>query len=127
LRNFVLKEMHNVSYTGHPRYQKNITAIRGHQYFWHGMKRDVTNYLARCMECQKVKARHRHLAGFLQPLPITEWKWELVTIDFITKLPRIARKHDYIMVVVDKLIKVTHFIHVKVTHKASNIVEIHMK
>jgi hypothetical protein len=63
----------------------------------------------------------------LQPLPIPEWKWEVVTIDFITKLPRTVKQHDSIMVVVDKLTKVAHFIHVKTTHKETNIVEIYMK
>jgi hypothetical protein len=60
-------------------------------------------------------------------LPIPEWKWEIVTIDFITKFPRTTRKHDSIMVVVDKITKATHFILVKMTHKTTNIVEIYMK
>jgi hypothetical protein len=60
-------------------------------------------------------------------LPIPEWKWEVVTIDFITKFPRTTRKHDSIMVVVDKLTKDAHFIPVKVTHKVTNIAEIYMK
>jgi hypothetical protein len=47
-------------------------------------------------------------------------------MDFITKLPRIAKKHDYIMVVVDKLTKVSQFIPVKSTHKETNIIEIYM-
>jgi hypothetical protein len=68
------------------------------------MKKDITEYIARCMECQKVKAEHRHLAGLLQPLPIPEWKWEVVTMDFIIGLPRIGNLHDSIMVVVDKLV-----------------------
>jgi hypothetical protein len=63
----------------------------------------------------------------LQPLPIPEWKWEVVTMDFITKLPRTNKKHDYIMVVVDKLTKDAHFIPVKLTHKASNFVDIYMR
>ena len=85
------------------------------------MKKDVTDYLAKCMECQKVKAKHKHPVGLLQPLSIPEWKWEVVTIDFITKLPRIARQHDSIMVEVDKLTKAAHFVCAKATHKATNI------
>jgi hypothetical protein len=60
-------------------------------------------------------------------LPIPEWKWEVVTIDFITKFPRTTRQHDSIMVVVDKLTKAAHFIPVKTTHKETNIAEIYMK
>jgi len=77
------------------------------------MNIDVTDYLARYMECQKVKDEHGHPTGFLQPIPIPEWKWEFVTINFITKFPKTTRKHDSIMVVVDKLTKASHFIPVK--------------
>jgi hypothetical protein len=85
------------------------------------MKKDVVDYIARCMECQRVKVEHRHPTGLLQPFPIPEKKWEVVTIDFITKFPRTTRKHDSIMVVVDKLTKVSHFIPVKMTHTTTNI------
>jgi hypothetical protein len=63
----------------------------------------------------------------LQPLPILEWKWDVVTLDFITKLPRTTKKHDSIMVVVDKLTKNAHFIPVKLTHKKTKIAEIYMR
>jgi hypothetical protein len=91
------------------------------------MKNEVANYIARCLECQKVKMEHRNPAGMLQPFPVLEWNWEFVTFDFITKLPRTVKKHDSIMVVVDKLTKATHFIQVKTTHKETNIAEIYMK
>jgi hypothetical protein len=51
------------------------------------MKKEVAYFIAKCLECQKVKADHRHPTGFLHPLPILEWKWEVVTMDFITKTP----------------------------------------
>jgi hypothetical protein len=79
------------------------------------------------LECQKVKAENRHPTGLLQPLLIPEWKWEIVTMDFITKLPRTNKQHDSIMVVVDKLTKAAHFILVKLTHKATNIADVYMK
>jgi hypothetical protein len=85
------------------------------------MKKDVTNYISKCMECQRVKANHRNLVGFLQPFPILEWKWKVVAIDFITNFLRITRKHDSIKVVVGNLTMVTHFISVKLSHKVVNI------
>jgi hypothetical protein len=91
------------------------------------MKKDVVDYIARCMEFQRVKAKHRHLAGFLQPLPIPKKKWEVVTIGFIIKFPRTTRQHDSIMVVVDKLTKATHFVLIKTTHTATNIAEIYIR
>ena len=74
------------------------------------MKNDIADYIAICMECQKVKVEHRNSVGLLQPLPIPEWKWEVVTIDFITKFPRTVRQHDLVMVVVDKFTEVALFI-----------------
>jgi hypothetical protein len=91
------------------------------------MKREIVEYVARCMECQKVKVEHRHPARLLQPLPIPEWKWEVVTMDFITGLPRTSKLHDSIMVVVDKLTKYAHFMPLKTTHKAVDVVDILIK
>ena len=82
------------------------------------MKNDAANYLARCIECQQIKTEHQHPVGLLQPLPIPEWKWEIISMDFITGLTKTNKQHESIMVVVDKLSKVSHFIPVKSTFKA---------
>jgi hypothetical protein len=74
-----------------------------------------------------MKIEHRHPVGLLQPFPIPKWKWEVVTIYFITKLPKTVKQHDSIMVVVDRLTKESHFIPVKTTHKTVNIGEIFIK
>jgi hypothetical protein len=118
--------MHNAPYARHPGYQKTVAAVKS-QYFWLGMKREIAEYIARCMECQRVKTKHRHPAGLLQPLPIPEWKWEVVIMNFIMGFPRIGKLHDSIMVVVDKLTKVAHFIPLKTTHKAADVADIFMK
>jgi hypothetical protein len=126
LKNMVLREMHNLPYVGHLGYQKTIATFK-RQYFWPGMKKDAAEYIVRFLECQKEKDEHRNPIGFLQPFPTLKWKWEVVKIDFITKLPRTSRKHDSIMVVVDKLTKVSHFIPVKLTHKETNIYDIYIR
>jgi hypothetical protein len=122
----ILKEMHNVAYAGHPGYQKTMAAVKSH-YFWPGLKKEIIEYITRCMECQKVKAEHRDPTGLLQPLPIPEWKWDVVTMDFIIGLPRTSKQHDSIMVVVDKLTKSAHFIPLKTTHKAADVADIFLK
>jgi len=71
MKSILLRELHNMPYARHPGYQKTIAAVRG-QYFWPGMKKDVAEYIAKCMECQKVKAENKHLVGLLQPLGISE-------------------------------------------------------
>jgi hypothetical protein len=62
------------------------------------MKADIVNYVARCLECQQVKAKHRHPVGLLQPHVIPESKWEVISMDFIVGLPLTTRRHDSIFV-----------------------------
>jgi hypothetical protein len=65
--------------------------------------------------------------GFLQPFPIPKKKWEVATIDLITKFPRITCQHNSIMVGVDKFTKGAHFVPVKMTHTTNNITEIYIR
>ena len=78
--------------------------------FWTNMKKEVAEYLAHFLECQQVKVEHQNPVVLLQSLSIPEWKWETISMDFITGLPNNFRQRDSIMVVVDKLIKASHFI-----------------
>eukprot|EP00253_Pinus_taeda_P029605 PITA_29605 len=126
LRKLILDEFHTSHYTGHPGYQKMIVALRK-EHYWPKMKKEVAEYLARCLECQQIKAEHMHPAGLLQPLPIPEWKWEIISMDFIIGLPRTRKNNDSIMVVVDKLSNAAHFIPVQSTYKAVKIAHIFMK
>ena len=121
-----MDKINQAQYSGHPGYQKTIATAR-RQYFWPGMKKNMAEYISRCMKCQQVKVEHQHLAGLLQPLPIPERKWEVISMDFITGLPMTWRQHDSIMVVVDRLTKAAHFIPVKSTHKTDDIAKIFMK
>eukprot|EP00253_Pinus_taeda_P002818 PITA_02818 len=103
-----------------------ITSLRK-EYYWPGMKRDAIESLSRCLECQQIKAKHQHPTGLLQLLPIPEWKWETISMDFITGLPKTRKNNDSIMVVVDKLSKSAHFIPVQSTYKAVQIAHIFMQ
>ena len=85
------------------------------QYYWSGMKRHVGDFVRRCLTCQQVKAEHQKLAGLLQPLEVAEWKWEHVTMDSVTHLPRTQQKHDAVWVIVDRLTKSTHFLAMRMT------------
>ena len=85
--------------------------------WWTRMKKDIAEYVAVCDVCQRVKAEHQKPAGLLQPMPIPEWKWDKLGMDFITRLPRTKAGYDSIWVVVDRLTKVAHFIPVKTTYR----------
>ena len=63
-----------------------------------------------------MKFEHQNLIGLLQEMPLLEWKWEHITMDFVVRLPSTQRGYDFIWVVVDRLTKSTHFILVKATY-----------
>ncbi|GJX56327.1 retrotransposon protein, putative, ty3-gypsy subclass [Tanacetum coccineum] len=75
-----------------------------------GMKHDVARYVAKCLTCQQVKIEHQRASGLLQPLDIPTWKWDQISMDFVTGLPRTFKMNDAIWVVVDRLTKSAHFL-----------------
>lgn len=86
-REEVLREFHHsrlAVYLGGTKIYHDLSC----QFWWRVMKRDVTLFVSKCLTCQQVKAKHQRPAGLLQPLPIAEWKWEHVTMDFVVGLPR---------------------------------------
>ena len=74
------------------------------------MKLDVAKYVAECVTCARVKAQHQKPYGSLEPLPVPMGKWEDITMDFVSKLPRTKSGNDMIWVVVDRFTKSAHFI-----------------
>ncbi|KAK6126815.1 hypothetical protein DH2020_039442 [Rehmannia glutinosa] len=95
-------------------------------YWWANMKNQVAEYVARCLTCQQVKAEHQRPSGLLQPLPIPEWKWEYITMDFVTDLPRTRSSHDAIWVIVDRLTKSAHFIPIRKTYSLHKLAQIYI-
>ena len=95
--------------------------------YWLGMKKDVAGYLAQCLECEQIKVENQHPAELLQPLPIPKWKWETISMDFIMGLPKSNKNNDSIMVVVDKLSKLAHFIPMQSTYRVVQIAHVFMQ
>ena len=84
-------------------------------FWWRNMKRSIGNFVERCLTCQQVKAEHQRPSGLLNPLEIPEWKWEHITMDFVTGLPRSVKGNEAIWVIVDRCTKSAHFIPVRMT------------
>ncbi|KAL5565844.1 hypothetical protein UlMin_029008 [Ulmus minor] len=120
IRMAILEEAHKSRFALHPGSTKMYQDLR-RQYWWRGMKRDVAQFIAKCMTCQQVKAEHQRPGGQLQSLPIPEWKWDHITMDFVTDLPKTPSGYDAIWVVVDRLTKSAHFIPIKVTYKLDKL------
>jgi transposase InsO family protein len=83
-------------------------------------------FVAECDVCCRVKADHLKPARTLQPFPIPAWKWEDITMDFITRLPRTSSRYDSIWMIVDWLTKSAHFIPVKVTYVVPKYAELYL-
>ncbi|KAJ8751549.1 hypothetical protein K2173_016786 [Erythroxylum novogranatense] len=91
----IMDEAHNAPYSMHPGSTRMYRDLKEH-FWWKGMKKDVAEYVSRCLVCQQVKAEHQAPSGMLQPLSIPEWKWQRITMDFLMGLPRTSKKHDAI-------------------------------
>ena len=111
LRRFLIHEAHSTRYSGHFSDKKTIKKLAT-QFYWPGMYDDVSRYIRRCWECQRHKTGEEARQGELQPLPIPKRPWMDVAMDFVTHLPisQGAQQHDAILVVVDRLTKMAHFI-----------------
>jgi hypothetical protein len=90
------------------------------------MKREFARYVSECDICQRVKASHLKITGVLQHLPITSWKWEDSSMDFIVGLPNTSQRHDSIWVIIDRLTKTTHFLPVHTTYNAKKYAKIYL-
>ena len=102
LREEILREFHFSRFVVHLGGTKMYRDLR-RQYYWSGMKRHAEDFVRQYLRCQQVKAEHQRPVGLLQPLEIAEWKWEHITMDFVTHLPRTSLKHDAVWVIVDRL------------------------
>ncbi|CAH1431389.1 unnamed protein product [Lactuca virosa] len=121
-----MDEAHKSRFSIHPGATKMYRDLRP-DYWWPCMKRDVAWYVERCLTFRKVKAEHQRPHGKMQPLDIPVWKWEDITMDFITKLPRTARGVDSIWVIVDRLTKSAHFIPIQESISAEKLAEIYVR
>ncbi|GJR73877.1 putative reverse transcriptase domain-containing protein [Tanacetum coccineum] len=88
MRTIIMDEAHKTRYSIHPGADKMYHDLRD-MYWWPRMKRDIATYVSKCLTFSKLKAEHQRPSGLLQQPEIPEWKWDKITMDFITKLPKI--------------------------------------
>nr|GFC79552.1 reverse transcriptase domain-containing protein [Tanacetum cinerariifolium] len=88
-------------------------------YWWPNMKADIATYVSKCLTCAKVKAEHQKPSGLLVQPEIPEWKWDNITMDIVTKLPKSSQGYDTIWVIVDRLTKSAIFTPIRETDPMS--------
>ncbi|GJX65932.1 putative reverse transcriptase domain-containing protein [Tanacetum coccineum] len=91
------------------------------------MKADIATYVSKCLTCAKVKAEHQRPSGLLQQPEIPKWKWEHITMDFVTGLPRTSSGYNSIWVIVDRLTKSAHFLPMKKTDSMEKLTQLYLK
>ncbi|GKC08173.1 putative reverse transcriptase domain-containing protein [Tanacetum coccineum] len=82
-------------------------------YWWPNIKVDIATYVSKCLTCARVKTEHQRPSGLLVQPEIPKWKWDNITMDFLTKLPKSSQGFDTIWVIVDRLTKSAHFLPIR--------------
>ncbi|CAI7908185.1 unnamed protein product [Closterium sp. NIES-53] len=126
LRQLLLEEFHDVLYAGHFGSNKTLAGIVK-VYYWPHMANDVQKFVTSCDTCQRMKSSKQKKAGLLQPLPVPEQPWQVVSLDFITGLPPTNAGHDAILVVIDKFSKMGHFIPTHTTARTEETAQLFLK
>nr|GEV27902.1 putative reverse transcriptase domain-containing protein [Tanacetum cinerariifolium] len=126
LRSVIMHESYKLKYSIHPGSDKMHQDMKK-LYSWPNMKANIATYVSKYLTCARVKAEHQRLSGLLVQPAIPEWKWDNITIDFITKLPKSPQGFDTIWVIVDRLTKSAHFLLIRENDPLDNLLRVMLK
>ncbi|GKA89201.1 putative reverse transcriptase domain-containing protein [Tanacetum coccineum] len=126
LRDLIMHESHKSKYFILPSSDKMYQDLKK-LYWWPNMKAIIAEYVGKCLTCSRVKAECQKPSGLLIQPKIPIWKWERITMDFVTKLPKTSNGHDTIWVIVDRLTKSAHFIPIKATDSMETLTRLYIK
>ncbi|GKA69452.1 putative reverse transcriptase domain-containing protein, partial [Tanacetum coccineum] len=126
LRDLVMHELHKSKYSIHPGSNKMYQDLKL-LYWWPNMKANIATYVSKCLTYVKVKAEHQKPSGLVQQPEILVWKWERITMDFVSGLLRTPSGYDTIWVIVDRLTESTHFLPMKKTDSMEKLTRLYLK
>ncbi|GJR25307.1 putative reverse transcriptase domain-containing protein [Tanacetum coccineum] len=126
LRIVIMHESHKSKYSIYLGYDKMYQDMKK-LYWWPNMKANIATYVSKCLTCAKVKAEHQRPSGLLVQPKIPKWKWDNITMDFVTKLPKSSQGYDTIWVVVDRLTKSAIFIPMRETDPMDELARMYLK
>jgi hypothetical protein len=126
LRYMILHDNHDTVISGHLGYDKTYELIQ-REYYWLNMTKDIQEYVFTCDQCQRNKSSNHKSYGLLKSLPIPERNWEQIAIDFIVRLPKTSDGYDAIMVCIDRLSKMAHFIPGHTTDDAKTVSKLYLE
>ncbi|XP_072087425.1 uncharacterized protein [Arachis hypogaea] len=122
----ILKEAHKSGFSVHLGITKMYQDLEA-MFWWPEMKNDEALYVSKCLTCQKEKIEQQRPSGTLQPLEIPQWKWESITMNFMTGLPKTRTGCDAIWVVVDRLTKSAHFLPIQISCSMEELARMYIK
>lgn len=125
LRQHILQLHHDSALGGHGGMIATLKKLK-HIYYWKGLRKDVHKHVQECEVCQKNKVENVSYLGQLQPLPFPERVWQDINMDFVEGLPNSSDKTS-ILVVVDRLIKYTHFMALKHPYTAEVVAHVFLE
>nr|GEU76070.1 reverse transcriptase domain-containing protein [Tanacetum cinerariifolium] len=125
LRSVIMHESHKLKYYVHPGSDKMYQDMKK-LYWWPNMKANIATYVSKYLTCARVKAEHQRPSGLLVQPTIPEWKWDNITMDFITKLPKSSQGFDTIWVIVDRLTKLAHFLPIRENDPLDKLARLYM-
>nr|GEZ28541.1 putative reverse transcriptase domain-containing protein [Tanacetum cinerariifolium] len=126
LRTVIMHESHKSKYSIHPSSDKIYQDMK--KLYWRpNMKADIPTYASKCLTCVEVKAEHQRPSGLLVQPKVPEWKWDNITMDFVTKLPKSSQGYDTIWVIVDRLTKSAIFTPIRKTDSMDKLARIYLK
>ncbi|GJV38968.1 putative reverse transcriptase domain-containing protein [Tanacetum coccineum] len=125
VRTLIIDEAHRSKYSVHPGAEKMYYDLKD-RYCWLGMKKDIAEYVSKCLTCLKVKAEHQRPSGLLQQPEIPVCKWEGIAMDSVTKFPRTSSGHDTIWVIVNRLAKFAHFLPMREDYKMEKLARLYL-
>ncbi|MFZ3192018.1 MAG: DDE-type integrase/transposase/recombinase, partial [Moraxellaceae bacterium] len=111
---------------GHLGTDKTIEQVK-RRFYWPSMDQGIEAYVISCDACQRNKPSQRATMGLMQPLPIPDRPWQQVSMDLITQLPRSRSGNDAIVVFVDKLTKMVHYVATTTTVTAPQLADLFMR
>ncbi|GJZ22385.1 putative reverse transcriptase domain-containing protein [Tanacetum coccineum] len=126
LRTVIMHESHKSKYSIHPGSDKMYQDMKK-LYWWPNMKANIATYVSKCLTCAKVKAEHQRPSGLLVQPDIPQWKWDNITMDFVTKLPKSSQGYDTIWVIVDRLTKSAIFVPMRETESMDKLTRMYLK
>ncbi|KAI7948528.1 hypothetical protein MJO29_010193 [Puccinia striiformis f. sp. tritici] len=122
VRDQIIKTYHEGPMIGHPGIARTLSLLL-RTFDWPSIRKDVISFVSSCNSCQRVKSARQSPVGTLQSFPIPSRPWDVIGMDFITKLPK-SGNFDSILVVIDHLSKATHFIPCKEAMSASELAKL---